>query len=151
MMDLHDTDGRKIVRLMQRRECNQPFQTRHHGVIDQDRPRVIRSSLSDAMSHGQRVDSQFVPQPGIDNHACRRNVIDVVVLIGAVRQRIAVRSARSEARMTAEPVKPSLDLPLQPPLVSYGEELEVHTSCIRIDGKDRVHGGQSTAVMAGDI
>ena len=120
-------------------------------LIDQGRSGVIRSSLSDAMSHGQRAGFPIRPQPAIDNRACRRDVIDVVVLIGAVRQRIAVRSARPEARMAAEPVKPSLDLPFQPPLASYGEELEVHASCIRIDGKDRIHGGQSTAVIAGDV
>ena len=136
MIGAHRTDRCEIMRQMQRRQSDQLLQSNHHGVINQDRSSVVRPGVSDAMSHGQWLDPQFVPKPCVDDRECRRDITDIVIAVNAMRQRLSVHSVRLKARTAAQSPKPSLDFPFQPPLALHGKKLEAHPRHIGIDSED---------------
>ena len=47
-------DRRQIMRLMQRRQRDEPLQPRHDAMIDQHRPVIVRTAMNDAMTDGHR-------------------------------------------------------------------------------------------------
>src|ERR1043166_1026109 len=95
-----------------------------------------------------RRDIEFVTEPGA---GCRHggwNIGDRFDLIGTVRQRIAVWSARAKPGTGADAVHLSLDLPPQPAPAFHLEYLKLHAGGSGIDDKDRVHGGHAAAIGA---
>ena len=67
--------------------------------------------MNDAMTDGHRADAKLVPQPSACDAHRGRNIRNRLDRIGAVGQRIAVRTARPQARTTANAIHLALDQP----------------------------------------
>ena len=113
------------MRLMQRRQRDEPLQAGHHAMVDQHRPVIVRTAMNDAMADGHRVDAKLVAQPFAGDAHRGRNVRDGLDRIGAVGQRIAVCAARAQSRTTADAIHLALDLPPQLPVALDREDLEL--------------------------
>ncbi len=61
-------NGCEIVRLMQRRQRNQCFESRQYCLVDQNGPVILWTAMNDPVSNGYRIDTQLVAQPS----ACDR-------------------------------------------------------------------------------
>src|SRR3977135_467953 len=104
-------DRGQVMRLMKRGQRDEPLQPGYDAVVDQHRPVIVRTAMNDAMTDGYRADAKFVPQPSACDAHRGRNVRNRFDRIGAVDQWIAVRTARPQARATANAIHLALDQP----------------------------------------
>ena len=136
------------MRLMKRGQRNEPLQPGYDAMVDQHRPVIVRTAMNDAMTDSHRVDAKLVAQPfACDTHR-GRNVRDRFYRIDAVGQRIAVRTARPQARTTANAVHLALDMPPKLPLPFNRKDLELDARGTCIDDEDRIHGDHAAIVGA---
>ena len=131
---------------MQRRKGNISFQPRHHAVVDQYRPGIIRPTMDDPMTDGDGIYVALVAQPGTCDRHGGWHICHAFDRIGAVGQRIAFRPAGPQAGPAADPIHLALDLPPQPTLAIHREDLEFDAGGTSIDDQDRVHGDHAAAM-----
>jgi hypothetical protein len=103
-------DWRKVMGLMERGKRNEAFQPGYDAMVDQHRPIIVRATMNDAMTDSHRADAKLVPQPFARDIHRGRNVGDRFDRIDAVGQRIAVRTARPQARPATDTIHLPLDL-----------------------------------------
>ena len=113
------------MRLMKRGQRHKPLQPRYDAVVDQHRPVIVRTAMDHAMADCHRADAEFVPQPSAGDAHCGWNVRNQFNRIGAVGQRFVVRTARPQARTTANAIDLALDLPSQLSLSLDRKDLEL--------------------------
>ena len=118
------TDRRQIVRLMQGREVDEPFQSRHDPVIDQHRPIEFRTAMHDTMSDSDRMNAKLVPQPLAGYAHGGGNVRHGFNWIGAFGQGLAARTTGAQARTAADAIDLALDLSLKSSLAFDRKDLE---------------------------
>ena len=96
---------------MKRGQRDEPLQPGYDAVVDRHRPVIIRAAMNDPMTNGHRADAKLVPQPSACDGHRGRNIRNRLDRIGAVGQRIAVRTACPQARTTANAIHLALDQP----------------------------------------
>ena len=97
------------MRLMKRGQRDEPLQPGYDAVVDQHRPVIVRTAMNDTMTDSHRADAKFVAQPSACYSHRGRNIRNQFDRIGAVGQWIAVRTARPQARTTANAIHLALD------------------------------------------
>ena len=138
---LHQTaNGRKVVRLMQRRERNEPREVCDHFGVDLSWAIVVRTAVNNPMTDSDRLEVLRVLQPPSRGSHRGRDVWHLFQRIGLVDQERVVRPVRTQTRPRSNSVKltfhqtfeagPSLDL----------KHLKFDARRAGVDDEDRVHG-----------
>lgn len=132
-------DRRKIVGLVKRRQRNVTFQSRQHVFVDTDRLVVVQTSMHHAMSDGDWIDLQFVPQPRARCHERGRDVMDGSVVVGSVHQHIAFDRTDEQSRAASDPIHLALDLPFQTAVRVDPEDLHLDARRSCVGDEDGIH------------
>ena len=97
-------DRRKVVRLVQRRERHEALELRDHLVVDQNRLRVDRPAMDDAMPDGGKVDAVLLPQHGAGDLDRGGEIAHLAGLIGLIGENRVVGAGRLQPRAGSDAV-----------------------------------------------